>query len=108
MAQAAQHHRECSEPEVSLGLAATGREEQQIYRSAVRIVRVGNSWEIEEQECELKGVPAGCLDSQPLAERPGHGTIGQAERIQRIRILPQHCDTPLDPIGSNAAKTKEL
>src|SRR5262249_51798150 len=92
----------------SLGLATTGREEQQIYRSAVRIVRVGNSWEIEEQECELKGVPVGRLDSQPLTERPGHGTIRHAERIQCVRILFQHRDSPLNPGGGNARKTKQF
>src|SRR5262249_24578699 len=108
MTQAAQHHRERCESEVSLGFAATGREEQQVYRDAGGIGRVGNSWQIQEQECQLKSVPARRLDSQPLTEGSGHSAVGDAELIQRVRILPQHCDAPLDPIGSNAAKTKEL
>src|SRR5262249_51019650 len=108
MTQAAQHHRERCESEVSLGFAATGREEQQVYRGAGGIGRVGDPWQIQEQECQLKSVPTRRLDSQPLTESSDHSTVGDAERIQRVRILSQPRDAPLDPIGSNAGKTKEL
>ena len=47
MAQAAQHHREGREPEVGLGLAAAGREEEEVDGLAVGVARVGDPREVQ-------------------------------------------------------------
>ena len=108
MAQPAQHHRKRREPEVGLGLATARREEQQVHRSAIGIARVGKSREIQKEKRYLEGVPARSFDSETLAERPGHSAVRHAERIQRVRILFQHRDSPLDPVGGNTSKAQEF
>ena len=108
MAQPAQHHRKRREPEVGLGLAAAGREEQQVDRRAVRIARVGEAREVQQDEGELERAPARRLDAETLAERPGHRAVRHAERIERVRILRQHRDAALDPVGGNACEAQRV
>ena len=108
MAQPAQHHRKRCKPEVSLGLATACREEQQVHRCAVGVARVGKAREIQQQEGELECTPSRGLDAETLAERPGHRAIRHAERVERIRILSQHRDAPLDPVGGNTREAHEF
>ena len=108
MAQPAQHHRERRKPEVGLGLATARGEEQQVHRCAVGIARVGKAREIQQEKRELEGAPARGLDSETLAERSGHGAIGHAESVERVRILGEHRDAPLDPVGGNTREAQEF
>ena len=64
MAQPAQHHRECREAEIRLGLAAARREEEQVDGLAVRIARVGEAGEVQQDERELEGAPARRFDAR--------------------------------------------
>ena len=57
LAQAAQRDREGGEAEIGLGLAAAGREEQQVDDLAVRMRRIGQAGEVEQDEGELERPP---------------------------------------------------
>ena len=97
VAQPAQHHRERREPQVRLGLAAAGREEQQVHCLAVSIGRVGQARQVEQDERELERTPARRLDMEPLAQRPGHRAVRHAKGVEGIRIVRQHRDPAVDP-----------
>ena len=75
VAEPAQDHGEGGEAEVGLGLAAAGREEEQVDRLAVRVARVGEAGQVEQDEGELEGAPARRLDvgaaAAGLGLRPG-------------------------------------
>ena len=60
--------REGREAEIGLGLAAAGREEQQVGDLAIGMLAIGKSGEVEQDERELErppfAVPAARLDRQ--------------------------------------------
>ena len=68
-AQATQHDGERREAEVSLCLAATGREEQEVDDPALRIVRIGQTGKVQQDEGDLEGPPLrrGFVGSQALS-----------------------------------------
>ena len=93
MAQAPQHHRHRGQPQVGLGLAPAGREEQQIHRLAVRVDRISEAGQVQQQERELERPPARPVGSdlvaQPLAQGPRHRPVRDPEGVQQIGILAQ-------------------
>ena len=106
MAQPAQHHRERREAQVRLGLAAAGREEEQVHRLAVWVARVGEAGQVEQDEGELEGAPARLLDLEPLAERPRDGPVRHAEGVEGVGVLAEHGDAALDPVGGDVREVR--
>ena len=99
------------EPEVGLGLTATGREEQQVdgrgrRRGALGMPDVGQRGQVEQHEGELERAPARVLRGLHLRERlgvrqslllaqpgdggvpalQGHHPVGEPERGERVRM----------------------
>ena len=105
VAQPAQHHREGREAEVRLGLAAARREEEQVHGLAVRIARVGEAGQVQQDEGELERAPARRLDPEPLAERPRHGAVRDAEGVERVGVRGQDRDAALDPVGGERRRS---
>ena len=62
IAEPAQHHGKCREPEVRFRLAATRREEPQVDRLSVGICRIGVARKLQKDERQLKGPLGGALD----------------------------------------------
>ena len=59
VAEPPKDHGERGEAEVCLGLSAAGREEEEVHELALGIGRVRDAGEVQEDEGELKGPPAG-------------------------------------------------
>ena len=97
VAQPSQHHGKGGKAEIGLGLAAAGGEEQEIHRLAGRVARIDQPGEIQQDEGELKGPPAGLVDIQTLAEGPGHRAVGHPEGIESVLVFGQDRDPSIDP-----------
>ena len=102
MSETPQHHGERGKTEIRLRLAAARREEQEIDDPAIRVVRIGETGQIQQDERELEGTPFGVLYALALSQRETDGPIGHAERIERVRVFGEHGNAAFDPLGSNA------
>ena len=92
MAQPAQHDRERGEAEVGLGLAAAGREEQQVDDLAVGSRGSASPGRLSRMNASWNGRQLGSVDLEALRQRPGDGTVGDAERIERVGVGGEHLD----------------
>ena len=112
MPQAPEHHRDRGQAQIRLGLSAAGREEQQVHRLAVRVVRVGEAGQVQQQERELERAPARPLRSDLLPEAPaqgaGHGPVGHPEGVQQVRVLAEQRHAPRHPVGGNPRVVEQL
>ena len=112
MPQAPEHHRHRGQPQVRLGFSAAGREEQQVHRLAVHVLRVREAGEIQQQERELERAPVRPLrpDLLPeaLAQSAGHGPVGHPEGVQQIGVLPEQRHAATHPLGGNPRVVKQL
>lgn len=81
-AQTTQHQREGDHPEVGLGLAATRREEDELYPLAVDVRRVVEARHVEQQKGELEEPPA----RRRVLVALGVATAG----LERHRAVGQH------------------
>lgn len=125
--QAADSHGEGGEAKVGLGLAAPRGEEQQLSLTRgqlppvrIRESGVGEAGQAEQDEGELEGTPAvvtrrvqlleklgdaglrpRCAGAYELASHPlpGHGLVGEAERLQCHRVGAQEIDRSVEPRG---------
>ncbi len=55
--------------EIGLGLAAAGREEQQVSNLAIGMLAIGKASDIEQNERELERSPFGCRQRGRVASR---------------------------------------
>ena len=103
VAQAPKHHREGCETQVRLRLAAAGREEEQIHRLAVRIERVREARQVQQNECELEGPPSGRVPivellAEALAQGARDSPVRQPERVECVLGRRQQRDAALDSV----------
>ena len=114
VAQASKHHREGCEAQVCLRLAAAGREEEQVHGLAVRIERVREARQVQQNECELEGPPTRPLPivelfTEALAQRARDGPVRHPERIECVLVRRQQRDAALDPVrGVGSAEQQAL
>ena len=112
IAQPPQHHGERGEPEVRLRLAAAGREEEEVHELAFRVRGVGEARQVQQEEGELEGAPARRFGypftGKPPRECGGDGAVGDAEGVERVRILRQDADAPLHAVGGGTGVEHQL
>ena len=108
MAQAPQHHRRRGQPQVRLGLAAAGREEQQVHRLSVRVPWIGEAGQVQQQKRELERPPARSfgldLVAEPPAQSARHRPVRDPEGVQEIRILAEH----RHPVGHAVGRHRRI
>ena len=103
VAEASKHHREGCETQVRLRLAAAGREEEQVHGLAVRIERIREARQVQQNERELEGPPTRPLPIVELraeapAERARDGPVRHPECVERVLVRCQQRDAALDPV----------
>ena len=112
VAQPAQHHREGREAEVRLRLAAAGGEEEQVHGLAVGVVRVGEAGNVQQEEGELEGTPAGRAVGEafgePLPEGARDRAVRHTECIERPGVRCQHGDAALHAVRGGAGPAQQL
>ena len=113
VAEPPKDHGERGEAEVRLGLAAAGREEEEVHELALGIGRVRDAGEVQEDEGELKGPPAGrrpgyAFAGEAARESRGHGTIRGAEGVERARVIHEEADPALHPVRGDRRKEQEF
>ena len=112
MPQAPEHHRDCGQSQVRLGLPAAGRKEQQVNRLAVHVVRIGEAGEVQQQERELKWTPAlpvrPYLLAQALAQGTRHRPVRHPEGVQQVRVLTEQRHATRHPFGGDPRVVKQL
>ena len=112
MPQASEHHRGGGQPQVRLGLPAAGREEQQVHRLAVHVVRIGKAGQVQQQERELERTPAwpvrSVLLAQALAQGARHRPVRHPEGVQQVRVLTEQRHATRHPFGGNPRVVKQL
>ena len=112
VAEPPQDHGERSEAEIRLGLAATGREEEQVHEFTFGIGGVCDTRKIQQDEGELKGPPArragAAFSGETAREGGSHGPVRGTEGIERVCIVHQHPDAALHPRRGNPGETHEL
>ena len=112
MPQPPEHHRDGGQTQIRLGLPTAGREEQQVHRLAVHVVRIGEARQIQQQERELERTPArpGRPDllAQALAQGARHGPVGDAEGVQQVSVLTEQRHATCHPVGGNPRVVEQL
>ena len=112
VAEPSQDYGERGESEIRLGLAATGGEEQQVHALALGIGGVGDAGEIQQDEGELKGLPArrtnAAFACETAREGGGHDAIRGTEGVERVRIGHQHPNAALHSVRGNRGQAHEL
>ena len=105
------------EPQVRLGLTATGREEQELHFRVRRIAkppvcvgmrRIGQPRQAQQHERELERPPRPVLRHVQAAQQPGHVRAGRRHprphhlrphALQRHRLVREPERLPRDPVG---------
>ncbi len=112
VAEPPQHQGERGEPEIGLGLAAAGGEEEQVHEFALETRGIRNPREVQQQESQLKGAPTRRLcdpfPGQAARERRGHGPVRHAEGVERVPILCEHEDAVLHPVRGKPGVAEQL
>ena len=112
VAEPPQHQGERGEPEIGLGLAAAGGEEEQVHEFALETRGIRNPREVQQQESQLKGAPTRRLcdpfPGQTARERRGHGPVRHAEGVERVPILCEHEDAVLHPVRGKPGVAEQL
>ena len=112
IAQAPKHYRYCGQAQVGFCLAAARREEEQVDDLAVRFLRIGEAGYVQQDECELEGVPARRVLVEPLweslAHSTGNGAIRHAEGIEHVCVVNKGLDSALDTLGCEFGESKQL
>jgi hypothetical protein len=125
--EASQRHRVDGKAQVGLGLAATGREPQQVDQpvdAAPRVGRVAHTWQVEQEERQLERPPAPVTDLVDLLQRrleiqvgltpaalggqgvdplPPHRVVGEPERLGGQRVSGEQLDAAPDTLGGRGA-----
>ena len=98
VAKAAQYEGEGGKPEIGFGLAAAGREEQEVDEVALDMSRIGDPAQIHEDVGELEGTPYGrgrrrrgapFLLSAAAARGSRHGPVGCLEGLPHLFVGEQ-------------------
>src|SRR5690606_24543987 len=101
----------------SLGLAAAGREEQEVDDAALTVGRVDDAGQIEEDEGELERAPARRVDllgplavavAGALAHRGGDGAVGQLEGEEGVGVAGGRGEAGGDPVASDLGALDQL
>ncbi len=112
MAKTPQHDREGRQAEVGLRLAAAGWEEEQVHELAVRLFRVGERGEVEQDEGELEGAPLRPAFREHVRvsppERLGDGSVGHAEGVEGLFVSLQRGDSLLHSVGGELRAPQEF
>ena len=95
MPEPAEHHREGRKAKVRLRLAAAGGEEEEVHDLTVRVRRVGEPRQIQQQEGELEGAPLRILQTGALLEGEEYCRVRHPEGIERLRVVGEHRDAAL-------------
>ena len=105
--QATMEHGECDQRQVGLGLAAAGREPEQLDDRSVRVRAIDDRRQRKQDEGELEGAPPisptvsrrGSAPQRRPIHLVGHRTVGELEGTQSVRVAPHHLDSGRDPLA---------